>query len=69
MRGGRPGRGKERTMKGIAAFMVLSLLTRSHVAWDDRQYVYPRPPAQPPADRPEAGGSLALQGGADKPMR
>jgi len=56
-------------MKGIAAFMVLSLLTRSHVAWDDRQYVYPRPPAQPPADRPEAGGSLALQGGADKPMR
>ena len=30
-------------MKGIAAFMVLSLLSRSHVTRDDRQYDHPRP--------------------------
>jgi|WetSurMetagenome_2_1015567.scaffolds.fasta_scaffold351650_3 hypothetical protein len=29
-------------MKGIAAFMVLSLLSRGRVAWDQRQYDYPR---------------------------
>ena len=42
-------------MKGIAAFMVLSLLTRSHVGSDDRQYDYPRPEVRHPAHHPAVG--------------
>lgn len=43
-------------MKGIAAFMVLSLLTRSHTMSDDRQYDYPRPTVHHPGHRAEAHG-------------
>ncbi len=38
-------------MKGIAAYMVLSLLTRSRVSWDDPQHCYPRPVMDPPGQQ------------------
>jgi hypothetical protein len=30
-------------MKGVAIYTVLSLMTRSRVAFDDRHYGYPKP--------------------------